>query len=141
MKANGSNLDAGINFNAGTKQLEGIQPLVFNMPVSALKSDEGLLNTRAYDALKKDKYPNFTFKLTSTRVTGNQINIVGQLSICGTTKEVTLPATIQKTNNGLVVLSGTKKIKMTEFGVTPPKYMLGMMRVYDDLTLNYTVRF
>jgi polyisoprenoid-binding protein YceI len=111
------------------------------MPVKGLKSDESLLNSRAYDALKADKYPNFIFKLTSTKVNGNQINIVGQLSISGTTKEIILPATIKKNMDGSTIISGSKKIKMSEFGITPPKYMLGMMRVYDDLTLNYTVRF
>jgi len=141
MKATGNNLDASFTFNTGTKQLEGIQPLILNMPVKGLKSNEDLLNSRAYDALRADKYPNFVFKITSTKVNGNQIDIMGLLSVSGQTREITLPATIRKNADGSIVLSGSKKIKMTEFGVTPPKYMLGMMRVYDDLTLNYSVRF
>lgn len=45
MKSQGSNLEANFNLDPSTKQLEGIQPLTFNMPVKSLKSDEKLLNT------------------------------------------------------------------------------------------------
>ena len=141
MKSSGSGLEANFTLDPGTKQVESIAPLTFNIPVKKLKSDEGLLNSRAYDALKADKNPNFTFKLVSATTEGSQLNLVGQLTISGNTRDITLPATVKKNADGSQVLSGSKKIKMTEWGVKPPSYMLGMMKVYDDLTINYTVRF
>src|ERR1051325_10254050 len=78
MVSSGSNLEANFNLNPGTKLVEGIQPLTFNMPVKALKSNEGLLNSRAYDALKAEKFPNITFKLVSATPNGAQIDLAGQ---------------------------------------------------------------
>jgi polyisoprenoid-binding protein YceI len=141
MTSSGSNLEANFNLNPTTKLVEGIQPLTFNMPVKTLKSGEGLLNSRAYDALKADKFPNITFKLISATPNGNQMDLVGQLTISGNTRDITLVANRTKNADGSQVLSGTQKIKMTEWGVKPPSYMLGMMKVHDDLTINYTVRF
>ena len=43
--------------------------------------------------------------------------------------------------DGSYTLSGSKNIKFSEFGMSAPKYMLGVMKVYDDLTINYNVRF
>jgi polyisoprenoid-binding protein YceI len=141
MKTTGGQQEANFNLNPSTKQLEDIQPLVFQLPVKSLKSDEGLLNSRAYDALKAEKFPNITFKLVDAAPNGSQMNLRGQLTISGNTRDITLVATTQKAADGSLVLSGSKAIKMTEFGITPPKYMMGMMKVYDDLTINYTVRF
>lgn len=140
MKSAGNGLEAYFNIDPDTKQVEGIQPLTLNMPVKNLKSDEGLLNSRAYDALKADKNPNFVFKLVSVTAQGSQLNLVGQLTISGNTRDITLPVTVKKNADGSQVLSGSKKIKMTEWGIKPPSYMLGMMKVYDDLTINYVVR-
>jgi polyisoprenoid-binding protein YceI len=69
------------------------------------------------------------------------MNLNGQLTISGNTRDITLVASSHKNADGTQVLSGSKNIKMTEWGITPPKYMLGMMKVYDDLTINYSVRF
>lgn len=141
MKAHGSNLEASLNLDPGTKQLEGIQPLTFNLPVKSLKSDENLLNSRAYDALKADKFPNIVFKLLSATSNGTQMTMRGQLTISGNTRDITLVANSQKTADGGYTLSGTKNIKFSEFGMSAPKYMMGVMKVYDDLTINYNVRF
>jgi polyisoprenoid-binding protein YceI len=140
MISKGTNLEANFNLDPATKLVEGIQPITLNMPVKGLKSDEGLLNSRAYDALNAEKFPNITFKLVNASGSGAQLNLVGQLTISGNTRDITLPVTAKKNADGSQILSGTKKIKMTEFGLKPPKYMMGMMKVYDDLTINYTVR-
>lgn len=141
MKSHGSNLEANFNLDPSTKQLEGIQPLTFNMPVKSLKSDENLLNSRAYDALKADKFPNIVFKLLSATPSGSQMTLKGQLTISGNTRDITLVANSQKAADGSYILSGTKNIKFSEFGMSAPKYMMGVMKVYDDLTINYNVRF
>jgi polyisoprenoid-binding protein YceI len=91
--------------------------------------------------LKAEKFPNITFKLVSASASGAQMNLVGQLTISGNTRDITLVANTRKNTDGTQVITGTKKIKMTEWGINPPKYMLGMMKVYDDLTINYSVRF
>lgn len=141
MKASASNLEAAVAIDPGTSLLQSIQPLTLNMPVKSLKSNEGLLNSRAYDALNAEKFPNFTYKLTSVTASGNTVTLNGQLTISGTTKDFQLVATQKKNADGSIQLTGSRKFKMTEFGVKPPKYMMGMMKVYDDLTLNYNVRF
>jgi hypothetical protein len=141
MKSSGSGPEANVTQNSTTRLIESIQPLTFNLTVKSLKSKENLLNTRAYKALNSDKYPTISYHLTHAKATGNQLTLTGQLTIAGTTKDMTLTGTQQKNADGTVTFSGAKKFKMSEFKIPPPKYMMGVMKVYDDVTVNYSVRF
>ncbi|HTF22217.1 MAG TPA: YceI family protein [Chryseolinea sp.] len=101
------------------------------------KRDEHL---RSADFFEASKYPTLTFKSTSfTKAAGKKYTLVGDLTLHGVTKSVTLEATLngttvhpysKKTIAGFKV-SGT--IKRSDFGVgkgTPPAV------VSDEVTLN-----
>jgi polyisoprenoid-binding protein YceI len=104
------------------------------------------MNSNAYESLKSDKYPNISFNLKSATVTpsgGNkyQISALGSLSIAGVAKAVTLNATAVVNSDGSVSCSGTMPLKLSDFGIDRPSFMLGTMKVGDALTLNYALVF
>ncbi|HTM93666.1 MAG TPA: YceI family protein [Flavisolibacter sp.] len=146
MEAKSGTIEANLNLASNVSYLAGIQSLSFNLPVKNLKSEEGnLMNTRAYDALKAEKYPNISFKLLSATPTSNSANkstfkVVGELTISGTTKQIEMTANATKNADGSVIITGTESLKMTQFGIKPPSYMFGALKVTDNLTIDYTVR-
>ncbi|MBO9684037.1 MAG: YceI family protein [Flavisolibacter sp.] len=146
MEAKSGTIEANLNLASNVSYLAGIQSLTFNLPVKNLKSEEGnLMNTRAYDALKADKYPNISFKLLSATPTSNSANkstfkVTGELTISGTTKQIEMTANATKNADGSVIITGTENLKMTQFGIKPPSYMFGALKVTDNLTIDYTVR-
>ncbi|MDP4241590.1 MAG: YceI family protein [Bacteroidota bacterium] len=130
----------------GDNQLTSISGLSFSLPVHNLKSEHDGMNDNAYDALKADKYKDIVFKLTSAKVTSTgankfQIMALGNLSIAGTTRPVTLTAAALVNADGSVSCSGTVPLKLSEYNIQRPTFMLGTMSVGDALTLNYALVF
>jgi polyisoprenoid-binding protein YceI len=146
MEAKSGTIEANLNLASNVSYLAGIQSLSFNLPVKNLKSTEGnLMDTRAYDALKADKYPNISFKLLSAAPFANETNksqfkVTGELTICGVTKQIEMVAHSTKNADGSVIITGQQKFKMTQFNVRPPSFMFGALKVTDDLTIDYIVR-
>jgi polyisoprenoid-binding protein YceI len=68
-----------------------------------------------------------------------QFEAVGALTISGTTKDHTMPVTIQKTD-GKMKVTGKSILKMTDFGVKPPApTILGMptIKAGDEITITF----
>lgn len=146
MEAKSGTIEGNLNLTSNVSYLAGIQSLSFNLPVKNLKSTEGnLMDTRAYDALKADKNPNISFKLltaTPTSNTGNKstFKVTGELTISGTTKQIEMTANATKNADGSVIINGVQNLKMSQFGIKPPSFMFGALKVTDNLTIDYTVR-
>jgi polyisoprenoid-binding protein YceI len=59
--------------------------------------------------------------------------------MCGVTKPTDLTLRIKTLANGDLEIKGSKKILMSTYGVKPPSFMLGAMKVGDEVTLTYDV--
>ncbi len=123
---------------------EGLQYLNFRLQKSTLKSDKSGLEKRALEALRADKNPEISFQSTSpaqVKQNGDKMIITtqGRLSIAGVTKIVEVSAECTNGNGNTLVCKGEKKLKMTDFNVTPPTMLLGALRVVDDITITYTM--
>ena len=61
---------------------------------------------------------------------------IGMLEIAGVEREVALDLTTQRKDAGLTV-KGQVDILMTDFGITPPKAMLGMLKTDPKVTITF----
>jgi polyisoprenoid-binding protein YceI len=129
------------------QKVSSISKLSFVLPVKNLKSESSAMDKNTYKAMEVEKNPNISFVLTSSSVTpagGNNYNIkaVGKLTIAGTTKDTELHATgtFNPADNSLTV-NGSKKMKMTDFGVKPPTVMLGTIKTGNDITIAYNLKY
>lgn len=123
-----------------------VQTMMVEIPVKGIKSKEKLMDTKTYEAFNADKNPTITFKLTdasSLQVNGNDISItaIGNLTVAGVTKKVALKSTGKIIKPGVYQFKGSLALKMTDFKMSPPTAMMGMMRVGDAITLKYDVTF
>lgn len=145
----GKSLPASAEFSmksAATSQLLSLNQLSFTLPVKNLKSSEGLLNSRAYKALQADKFSTIVFKMISSEVTSlgsnqYQIKALGNLTISGVTKEISLVAVSRVNADGTMTITGNKKMKMTDFGIKPPSFMLGALKTSNDISIDFTLKF
>ncbi len=120
--------------------------LIVNVPVESIKGKEKMMDRKTYETFNSKKNPNITFNMTkvsSLDVNGNNINIevVGNLTMAGETRPVTLKAKGVNNSDGNYVFSGSLPIKMSTFGMKAPTAMLGVMKVGDEITLNYEATF
>jgi DNA polymerase III sliding clamp (beta) subunit (PCNA family) len=131
-------------FTLTNDKITSLNSLSFTMPANSLKSEHSLMNSNTYKALKADKNPNITFVGTSASIvpaTGNTYTIKtrGKLTIAGTTRETELVATATVNADRSITVNGSRRIKMTEYNVTPPKVM--MIKTGDDLTISFSLKY
>ena len=146
MKAVKGKSEASFTVNANNI-ITSLSKLSFTLPVKNLKSKHAQMDKNTYKALSADKNPNISFVFSSATVTptGNnnyKLNCIGKLTIAGVTKQTELAATgkFNPTDKTFTV-SGSEKMKMTDYKVAPPKAMLGTITTGNDITIVYNLKF
>lgn len=137
---NASSVPAEAQLSVKGSQVDDITSFALNFPVKNLKAKEDLMSSRAYKAMNADKYPTITFKLTSAEVKGAAVNANGSLTISGVTKPINIAGKVTENGDGTVSLNGSYKLKLTAFGIKPPSFMLGALKVGDDITVEYNLK-
>lgn len=123
--------------------LSSLTALWVEIPVKSIKSPKGsIMDGKTYDALKANKFPNIVFNLEKASITPKSgyfdVNATGNLTIAGVTKKVSLYAK-GKVNGAELSFSGSKKMKMTDFGIDPPTALMGTLTTGDDIEVVYSL--
>jgi polyisoprenoid-binding protein YceI len=143
MEAKNSSCSASFNFLPGNaNQPQSLTALTLSVPVQNLKSGKSSMDSKAYTALKAKTYSTIVFVLTSATILPGQKNqfevkSTGNLSIAGVTKQVTMDVTGIVNTDGTITCHGSKKLKMTDYQIKPPVFMLGTLKTGDDLTIDF----
>ncbi len=125
-----------------TGALTTISELVFNVEVESIKSGKSIMDGKTYGALKAKKHPQILFSLTEvSEITADSIFATGELTIAGKTKTVELAATYLVGEDGSLKVIGSEKILMTDYGMKPPKAMLGTLKTGDEVEVVYNVTY
>jgi polyisoprenoid-binding protein YceI len=105
----------------------GLKAFEIVIPAASLSSPKDGIDKNMHKALKVEEYPDIRFKLRTLEPTAGAYRAIGLLTIAGVEKEVTLTLQIERKGATLAVTGGTELL-MTDYGVKPPKAMLGMLR-------------
>lgn len=120
--------------------------LKFSVKSKNLKSESVSMNNRTYKAIKADAYPDIDFKLRDATISPLQknkfsVDATGTLTIAGVSKIITLHVNGDVNADNTILCTGQQKIKLTDYGIQPPSYMLGAMKVGNELTILFTLNF
>ena len=123
--------------------LQDVSSLSFSLPVTNLKSKEDLMDTRAHKTLKASKFDKITFKLIEATVVPKQkvINAIGNLTIGGVTNKVSLQTTYLINADETITCKGSKMVKMSDFNIKAPSFMLGALKTGNDVTIDLLLKF
>ncbi len=132
-------------FTMDGSAITGLHTLSIHLEAEGLKSGKPPLDANAYKALNTTEYPAIVFtmkelKNIATEEAGSQVEVLGDLSIAGSSKEVTLAASCAAMG-GAVTCTGSIPILMTDFGIEPPSVMLGTIKAGDEVVINYEAVF
>ena len=117
----------------------GLTAFEIAIPAESLKSSKEGLDKNMYKALKTKEHADIVFRLTRfDSAAAGAISAVGTLRIAGVEREVTLPLKTIRKGDGLGV-SGTLDVLMTDYGIAPPKAMLGMVKADPKITVTFDV--
>lgn len=117
-----------------------LKSLVLTVQSQSLKSAHNGMDKNAYSALKVDKYKAINFIMTSATVQKNIIQCLGNISIAGVTKQVSVDATCAlKSGKSSLICSGSKQLKMSDYQVEAPSFMFGTVKTGDEITISFNV--
>lgn len=109
-----------------------IQDLKYTMTSKSLKSGKGPMDTNAYKALQADKYPAISFTASSVNI--GKGTMTGKLTVANVSKSISVPVNVTKSGDAYTIW-GTLSIKMTDYGVTPPAFMMNTVKTGNEVTI------
>ncbi len=116
------------------------------LPATSLKSGSGGLDRRMHDALEAGRHPEIRFVMTAAEpgpepeegAEAAPLTVTGELTVAGTAREVALPVTAELGEDGRLTLVTSATLKMSDFGISPPRALLGTLRTGDEVTVSVT---
>ena len=129
---------AGPDFWQAITTPGGLQAFEIAIPAATLASDKEGLDKNMHKALKTQAHPEITFRLVrlEAKETAGLVRAIGVLRIAGVEREIALDLKTQRKDNGLSV-KGEIDLLMTDYGIAPPKAMLGMLKTDPKVTITF----
>jgi hypothetical protein len=116
-----------------------LEALEISIPAASLSSPKEGLDKNMYKALNVTEHQNITFKLRRIEArpgASGALRGVGLLQIAGVEREIAIDLTTTRKDDTLAV-HGEVPILMTDYGITPPKAMLGMLKTDPKVTVTF----
>lgn len=105
----------------------------------SLKSEHVAMDKNAYSSLNTEEHKSITFDLKSATIVQKTIQCIGNLTIAGITKEITVDGVYKVMPNYSILCIGSKKINMSDFEVDAPSFMFGTVKTGDEITVKFSV--
>jgi YceI-like domain. len=140
-------VDPGFRIKQLTEVSHPIQKTRVVIPVKSLKCGEGKMESNMYATLKADDNATITYILSSyTLVDGSATATAfgaatqGDLTISGKTNTISMPITATRLADGSAMAIGKYTLLMTDFGIKPPKFMFGALKVGNQVTVSFNIK-
>ena len=129
---------AGAAFWDEVQKPGGLTAFDLAIKAESLRSTKDGLDKNMYKALKTREHALITFSLKRLEGEAGALKATGLLTVAGVEREVTLPLKTARKGDDLAV-SGGIDVLMTDFGIAPPKAMLGMVKADPKITVTFDV--
>ena len=117
----------------------GFEMFQVTIPAATLTSPREGLDANMHKALKVSDHPDIVFRLLRFEPRNGPAGAlrgIGVLKIAGVAREVALDITTERKDAALCV-HGQVQLLMTDFGITPPVAMLGMLKTDPKVTVTF----
>lgn len=121
----------------GAKAVTGA---TLSVPTMQLDCDNGTMNGHMRKALEAERHAAITFTLDRYELAGGDSargTLEGMLVVKGIGKPITLPVEIQAGPDDALRVTGHYALRMTDWGVKPPKLMLGTLKVNEMVDVRF----
>lgn len=118
-------------------KLVRIPSLTLTVRSESLKSGHSAMDKNAYSTLNTSTFKNIVFELASSSILDTQATCEGNLTVAGVTRKISVEGTVRVLPDKSFLISGTKKLKMSDFNVEPPTFMFGTVTTGDEITVSF----
>lgn len=128
-----------------TKIAKPIVSVKVNIVVNTLKCGNGTMDKNLYSTLNADKNPLITYTLSGYDILNGlsssfAANTKGTLKISGTEKLIDMKVNASRLSEGKVTAEGEQTLLMTDFGIKPPSFMLGTLKVGNEVKVKFNLK-
>jgi polyisoprenoid-binding protein YceI len=119
---------------------KGVKTVRVTVPAEQLDCGNGTMNEHMRKAIKLAEHKSIEFRLADYEVARNADGVSGTINgtllLGGVTKPVTLKAE-GKPEVGMLHITGSYDLDMTDYGLKPPTLMFGRIKVGRTVKVNY----
>jgi len=112
----------------------------FEVTVAAttLSSPREGVDKNMYKALKTTRHPDIVFRLSrlAPGTATGAFKAIGLMTVAGVEREITFDIKTTQRDSTLAVM-GEARLLMTDFGIAPPKALLGMLKTDPKVTVTF----
>ncbi|HKQ56983.1 MAG TPA: YceI family protein [Candidatus Eisenbacteria bacterium] len=132
---------SGAEAVAGLIRAKGVTGMDVVIQVTGMKSGKEGLDKNMYKALLAEKHPEIRFRMAGYEVgavtdTVTRIDVKGTLTVAGVDQEIAMAASMRRHGDAMRMTCDVPLL-MTQFGVKPPKMMLGTIKTSDKVTVHF----
>lgn len=133
---------------SGNGRPHGRVELEVSIPVQQLNCGKAPINRDMRKTLNAEKFPTIKYKLGDNRLMcctddvlpqTMEIETFGDLTLAGTTKKERIIVSGQFIGTYQLRVKGSHVVRMSEFGLEPPSPMMGLIKVNDEMIVNFDV--
>ena len=119
---------------------KGVKTVRVTVPAEQLDCGNGTMNEHMRKAIKLSEHKSIEFRLENYDVARNAESVSGTINgtllLGGVTRPVTLKAE-GEAQGGMLHITGSYDLDMTEYGLKPPTLMFGRIKVGKTVKVNY----
>ena len=134
-----------------TKDLTKVSRPIVNVqvtiPVRNLKCGNGTMDDNMYKTLKANEYQVIKYTLSGYDIldgtaspNGFAAKTNGTLTVAGKQKAVDMKINALRLDAGKATASGEETVLMTDFGIKPPSFMFGAMKVGNEIKVKFNIK-
>lgn len=143
-RCSGTTLDGRMDV-AGEEIIDGIEFFRLRVPVQSLRCGNRQMERDMYRALRSEQNPiiDFQFRELIGVVERGlddgryRATIAGELSLAGARRRVRVPVEAVRIAPDRFLLRARLGLRMTDFRITPPTALFGMVKAKDDLEVQF----
>ncbi|RYE58133.1 MAG: YceI family protein [Sphingobacteriales bacterium] len=127
-------------------ELIGLSNFSFSVQARSLKSGKSSMDDRTYKSILANEFPKIVYQLKTAVVNPLapnkfQLQTTGNLTIAGNTQLISMNVVATINADQSITCTGSEKLKLTDFKINPPSFMLGAMKVGNDLTIKFDLNY
>ena len=130
-----------------TKIARPIVSVKVNIVVRTLSCGNGQMDKNMYSTLDADKNPLIKYTMSGYDILDGSAspaafvaNTTGTLTISGKEKVIDMKINAERLSDGKATARAEQAILMTDFGIKPPSFMLGTLKVGNEVKVKFNLK-
>jgi polyisoprenoid-binding protein YceI len=130
-----------------TKVARPIAAVKVNIVVKTLTCGNGQMDRNMYNTLKADENQLIKYTLSGYDILDGTAspssftaNTKGTLAVAGQERPIAMKISAERTSDGKAIAQGEETLRMSDFGIDPPSFMFGRLKVGDQIKVKFNIK-